>query len=67
MTLNVYYLQVAVTIKRARNYGLISHLGQCSIVDTRPHHRGKIYHDNANPIAGDSHTSYGLKETRTMD
>jgi hypothetical protein len=60
-------MQVATTIKRARNYGLISHLGQYTIVDTRPQHRGKIYHDNANPIPGDSHTSYGLKETRTMD
>ena len=37
--------KVAKTIKRARNFGLIPHLGQFVVQDSRPLHRDEFYHD----------------------
>jgi len=47
--------KVAKTIKRARNFGLVPHLGEYVLSDSRPLQRGKgvQYHDCAN--VGDQH------------
>lgn len=53
-------------MKRARNYGLLSHLGQYTLVDSRPYNKSKIYHDNANLPDDAISPTCGLKETKTI-
>lgn len=58
---------MARTVKRARNYGLLSHLGQSVLIDTYPTQKTTLYHSNANPKDGVMNGAKGLKITKTMD
>lgn len=37
--------KVAKTVKRARHFGLLPHLGDYNVEDTRPFHENRPYHD----------------------
>ena len=64
---SLFLFKVARTIKRARNYGLLSHLGQSVLINMRPAHHDKILHDNANPKNVHMSGSQGLVQTKTID
>jgi ribosomal protein S18 len=58
--------KVAATIKRARAFGLVSHLGQYVITDARPLHKAKIFHDNVHVDKKDKDSTKGLKISKTI-
>jgi ribosomal protein S18 len=59
--------RVAQTIKRARAFGILSHLGQYVITDARPLHKSKIFHDNVHVDKREKDTTKGLKISKTID
>ena len=50
--------QVAKTIKRARNFGLVPHLGQFIVQDSRPLHKDEFFHDDVR-VAADAQRDGG--------